>query len=80
MNNKIIIVTGGAGFVGGNLIEKLLRDTKYKIIAGRSNIGTYLVTRALSIILEDCSITMQSNKVAQNHMFMIECYSIASNC
>ena len=33
MNNKIIIVTGGAGFVGGNLIEKLLRDTKYKIIS-----------------------------------------------
>ena len=33
MNNKIIVVTGGAGFVGGNLIEKLLRDTKYKIIS-----------------------------------------------
>ena len=33
MNNKIIVVTGGAGFVGGNSIEKLLRDTKYKIIS-----------------------------------------------
>ena len=33
MNNKIIIVTGGAGFVGGNLIEKLLDKTKYKIIS-----------------------------------------------
>ena len=33
MNNKIIIVTGGAGFVGGNLIEKLLSKTKYKIIS-----------------------------------------------
>ena len=30
--NKIII-TGGAGFVGTNLIKKLLRKTKYKIIS-----------------------------------------------
>ena len=33
MNKKIIAVTGGAGFVGANLIEKLLRDTKHKIIS-----------------------------------------------
>ena len=33
MNKKIIIVTGGAGFVGANLIIKLLKNTKYKIIS-----------------------------------------------
>ena len=32
LKNKIII-TGGAGFVGTNLIRLLLKKTKYKIIS-----------------------------------------------
>ena len=32
MKNHIVI-TGGAGFVGSNLIEHLIKKTKYKIVS-----------------------------------------------
>ncbi len=33
LKKNIIIVTGGAGFVGSNLIESLVKKTKFKIIS-----------------------------------------------
>ena len=32
MSSKKIVITGGAGFVGTNLIRLLLEKTKYKLI------------------------------------------------
>ena len=33
MKKNIIVVTGGAGFVGSNLIEKIIKFKKYKVIS-----------------------------------------------
>ena len=33
MKKNIIVVTGGAGFVGTNLIKKIINTTKYKVIS-----------------------------------------------
>ena len=30
---NIIVITGGAGFVGSNLIELIIKKTKYKVIS-----------------------------------------------
>ena len=33
MKKKYLVITGGAGFVGSNLISLLLKKTNYKIIS-----------------------------------------------
>ena len=33
MKNKYIVITGGCGFIGSNLIKKLLLTKKHKIIS-----------------------------------------------
>ena len=38
MNKNIIVVTGGCGFIGSNLIRRLILKTNYNIISLDNNV------------------------------------------
>lgn len=41
LDNKVILVTGAAGFIGANLVLRLLEETKSSNIIGVDNLNTY---------------------------------------
>ena len=45
MNDKTLLVTGAAGFIGSNLVKRLLRDVKGATIIGIDNINDYYDVR-----------------------------------
>ena len=41
LNNKTILVTGHAGFIGSNLVQRLFKDMKSGTIVGVDNMNNY---------------------------------------
>lgn len=45
MTKKIILITGAAGFIGGNLIRRLINDCTFPLIIGVDNLNDYYDVR-----------------------------------
>ena len=57
MSSKKIVITGGAGFVGTNLIQLLLKKTSYKLISidnySSSSLKNHIKNSRVRYIKED---------------------------
>ncbi len=53
LNNKTILVTGSAGFIGSNLVKRLFKDVKDATIVGIDNVNDYYDVRLKTFRLEE---------------------------
>ena len=65
LNNKTILVTGGAGFIGSNLIKRLFKDTKGCTIINIDNENDYYDVRLKEYRLKELESLSSANSRAE---------------
>ena len=70
LNNKTILVTGSAGFIGSNLVQRLFKDLKGATIIGIDNMNDYYDVRLKEHRLAEIEKTNSSN--SSNSWFFIK--------
>ena len=66
LNNKTILVTGAAGFIGSNLVKRLLKDVHGATIIGIDNMNDYYDVSLKEYRLRELDTLVASPEILQN--------------
>jgi nucleoside-diphosphate-sugar epimerase len=70
LNNKTILVTGSAGFIGSNLVKRLFKDTKGTTIIGIDNMNNYYDVSLKEYRLKELEEMNHSQSSILNYQFV----------
>lgn len=72
LNNSTIFVTGAAGFIGSNLIRRLLKDLNCSLLIGIDNLNDYYDTDLKEYRLGQLTKEVERQKETSNNVFLFE--------
>ena len=71
LNNKVILVTGAAGFIGSNLVKRLLNDLQGATIVGIDNMNAYYDPSLKDYRLQELEKVNSCNSCSNNKWFFV---------